>query len=441
MRLEGKSLRGDFFRFIIPAMIAQIVFSLYSMVDGIFVSYGVGEVALAAINISMPFLMFLFAIALVFAVGSSTIIAVLIGEGKENDANKMYTQNLITVAVISVIFSLIVVLFNDEIALFLGATDSTIEYVKDYITTISIFSVFFIISYTFEILIQTDGFPTLATLFVISGVVSNCILDYVFVILLDKGVFGAAFATGLSQVIVISLFATHFLSKRTHMKFVKFTFDRSLFIRSVRNGMAAGITELSPGIVIFLFNHSIIKYLGEDALISYTIIAYVSSVVMYGITGVAQGIQPLVSYHYGGGRIEKCKKLFVYAMKFSCIFSIVAFILTKLFAGNVVNVFISNNLTELKMYSVYALGIYTLSYFVVWMNIVIGGYLTAIERAKSSMAISIGRGLIFVSISLIILTAVVGGSGIWISAIVSEGMCLVLSFILLREANNQIIYR
>ncbi|MEG2522264.1 MAG: MATE family efflux transporter [Anaerovoracaceae bacterium] len=162
---------------------------------------------------------------------------------------------------------------------------------------------------------------------------------------------------------------------------------------------------------------------------------------MYGITGVAQGIQPLVSYHYGGGRIEKCKKLFVYAMKFSCIFSIVAFILTKLFAGNVVNVFISNNLTELKMYSVYALGIYTLSYFVVWMNIVIGGYLTAIERAKSSMAISIGRGLIFVSISLIILTAVVGGSGIWISAIVSEGMCLVLSFILLREANNQIIYR
>ncbi|MEG0292432.1 MAG: MATE family efflux transporter [Anaerovoracaceae bacterium] len=439
MRLEGKSLKTDFFKFIIPAMIAQIVFSLYSMVDGMFVAYGVGETALAAINISMPFLMSLFAVALIFAVGSSTVIAMFIGEGKKEKANEMYTQNIVTIVIISVIISLLVVLFNDEIAIFLGATDSTIGYVKDYITTISIFAVFFIVSYTFEILIQTDGFPSLATIFVISGVVMNCILDYIFVIVLEEGVLGAAIATGLSQVVVILLFSIHFFGKRTNMKLVRFKFDVNLLKRTARNGMAAGITELSPGIVIFLFNHAIITYIGEDALVSYTIIAYASSIVMYAITGVAQGIQPLVSYHYGGGRVEKCKKLFKYALRFSFVVAVVSFALTKIFAESVVGIFISSDLIELREYSIYALGIFTISYFILWINIVVGGYLTALERAKSSMMISLCRGLVFVGISLFILTKVFGGSGIWIAAATSEAMCLILSLALLKKANKQII--
>ncbi|MEG0292433.1 MAG: MATE family efflux transporter [Anaerovoracaceae bacterium] len=432
MRLEGKSLKSDFLKFIVPSMIAQIVYSLYSMVDGMFVAKGVNETALAAINISMPFLMFLFSIALVFSVGSSTIIAIFIGEGKTKKANEMYTQNIITIIVLSLIITGIVVAFNDQIALFLGATEGTIGYVKTYITTISIFAAFFVCSYSFEVLIKTDGFPALATVFVISGVVMNCILDYIFVILLNKGVFGAAFATGISQIIVIALYVSHFASKRTHMNLCKFTFDKGALLRTLKIGMASGITEFSPGIVIFLFNHAILTYIGEDAIVSYTIIAYASSIVMYAITGVAQGIQPLVSYHYGGGRYESCKKLLRYALIFSVGVSIVAFALTKIFAEPVVSIFISSDLTSLREYSVYALGIFIISYSVMWVNIVVGGYLTAIERAKSSIVISLGRGLIFVAISLFVLTKIMGGDGIWWAAFATEAMCLFVSIILLK---------
>lgn len=432
MRLEGKTLRSDFFRFIIPSMIAQVVYSLYSMVDGMFVAKGVNETALAAVNISMPFLMFLFAIALIFSVGSSTIIAMLIGEEKHEEANKMYTQNMVSIVILSLVITLIVVLFNDQIAMFLGATENTIEYVKSYITTISVFAVFFVCSYSFEVLIKTDGFPVLATVFVISGVLMNCLLDYVFVIVLQKGVFGAAFATGLSQIIVIGLYLTHFASKRTHMKLTPFKFKKESLYRTIKIGMASGITEFSPGIVIFLFNHAILTYIGEDALVSYTIIAYASSIVMYAVTGVAQGIQPLVSYHYGGGRIESCKKLLKYALGFSFIVSVVSFVFTKLFAAQIVGVFISENLMDLREYSVYALGIFIISYFVLWINIVIGGYLTAIERAKSSVLISLCRGLLFVVISLFVLTRLLGGDGIWWASVSTEVLCLVVSIALIK---------
>ncbi|MEG0918296.1 MAG: MATE family efflux transporter [Anaerovoracaceae bacterium] len=437
MTLEGKSLKHDFFKFIIPSMIAQIVYSLYSMVDGLFVSIGVNETALAAINISMPFLMFLFAIALIFSVGSSTIIAMKLGEGNREEANKMYSQNLVSIVLVGLCLSVIVILFNDQIALFLGATESTMEYVKTYITTIAAFAVFFIASYSFEVLIKTDGYPTKATIIVSMGVVLNCILDYIFVIALHKGVFGAAIATGISQVIVIGLYLHHFLGSKTKMKVIPFKFSRGNLSRTIRIGLASGITELSPGIVIFLFNHSILKYIGEDGIVSYTIIAYISSILVYAITGVAQGIQPLVSYHYGANRIESCKKLLRYALVFSLVVSFATFGIVKIADEFIVGLFISEELVDLRNYSIYALGIFALSYFVLWFNVVVCGYLTAIEKVKSSIAISLGRGLVFVALSLNILTLVIGGDGIWWSALTTETLCLFLSIILLKRTNHQ----
>ena len=437
MTLQGKSLKHDFLKFIIPSMIAQIVYSLYSMVDGLFVSMGVNETALAAINISMPFLMFLFAIALILSVGSSTIIAMRLGEGDRQEANKVYSQNIASVIIIGLMITIIVVLFNDQIAMFLGATENTIGYVKTYITTIAIFAVFFIASYSFEVLIKTDGFPTKATMVVSMGVILNCILDYIFVIVLHKGVFGAAFATGISQVIVIGLYLHHFIGPKTKMKVIPFKFSRNSLTRTIRIGMASGITELSPGIVIFLFNHSILKYIGEDGLVSYTIIAYVSSILVYAITGVAQGIQPLVSYHFGANRIESCKKLLKYALVFSLGVSLITFGIVKIADEFIVGLFISEELNDLRNYSIYALGIFALSYFVLWFNVVACGYLTAIEKVKSSIAISLGRGLVFVALSLNLLTLIIGGDGIWWSALVAETLCLILSVILLRRANLQ----
>ena len=133
MKLEGKSLKSDFLRFIIPSIIAQWVFSLYTMVDGIFVARGVSEVALTAVNISMPFTTGLFSVSILFAVGNSTIVAIFLGQGEKQKANEVFTQNVVLLCILSVLITILVMIFLDPFARFLGATDHILPYARTYI--------------------------------------------------------------------------------------------------------------------------------------------------------------------------------------------------------------------------------------------------------------------------------------------------------------------
>ena len=212
MKLEGKSLKRDFFKFIMPSVVSQWVFALYTMVDGMFVARGVSETALAAVNISSPFVTAMFAMSLMFAVGTSTIVALLFGEKKIQEAREVFSQNMIVLSILSLILTALVLLNLESLARFLGATEHTLPYVKGYIGTIAPFAICFILSYTFEILISTDGYPAMATMIVSVGVVLNCILDYLLVMVLHRGVEGAAFATAFSQAVVIIFYLKHFLN-------------------------------------------------------------------------------------------------------------------------------------------------------------------------------------------------------------------------------------
>ena len=430
MKLEGKSLKHDFFRFIIPSLIAQWVFALYTMIDGLFVARGVSELALSGVNIAMPFVTFLFSVALMFAVGSSTVIAILLGEKEEQKAKEVFTQNLVTIILVSLLITAAVLWKSDEIATFLGATELTAKYVRTYITTIACFSIFFICSYSLEVLIKTDGYPMKATVIVTAGAVLNCILDYVFVFILHKGVWGAAFATGMSQLIVVILYLTHFCSKKTHMKPVRFTFSLSLAWRTVKIGLSSGITEFSAGIVIFLFNHAILTYLNEEFIVSYTIVTYVSTIIVMSMAGIAQGIQPLVSYYYGRRMPRKYHLLLKYALCFGLVFSIAAFLISGIIAEPLVNLFISPKLSDLRSASVGVFRTVSYSFLLCGVNIIVGGFFTAIEYPKSAMAISLGRGFLFVAFSLRLLTALFKGNGIWWAAVLAEGLCLTLTLAL-----------
>ena len=157
MKLEGKSLKRDFLRFIIPSIIAQWVFTLYTMIDGIFVARGVSETALTAVNISMPFTMALFSISILFAIGTSTVVAILLGQGEKKKANEVFTQNILLLSLLSIIITVVVYIWLEPLSRFLGATDNILPYTMEYIGTLAPFSIAFILSYSFETLIKTDG--------------------------------------------------------------------------------------------------------------------------------------------------------------------------------------------------------------------------------------------------------------------------------------------
>lgn len=427
MKLEGKSLKSDFLRFIIPSIIAQWVFSLYTMVDGIFVARGVSEVALTAVNISMPFTTGLFSVSILFAVGNSTIVAIFLGQGEKQKANEVFTQNVVLLCILSVLITILVMIFLDPFARFLGATDHILPYARTYIGTIAPFSVVYILSYSFETLIKTDGYPKLATIYVTSGAVLNCILDYILVMVLHKGVWGAAFATGISQAAVIFLYLWHFLGSKGTIRFSKFHLMPSEIGRQIRNGMSSGITEFSSGIIIFFFNQAILKYIGEYALVSYTIISYVNTIVVMSMAGIAQGTQPLISYYYGKNESEKYKKLLKYGMVAAAAGSVVAVLICYVGGESIVGLFLKESEASLSIYSVRVLRIFILSFLLAGLNVVLGGYFTSVEKAGFATMISLTRSLIALVISLVFLTAVFGGEAIWWAPLIAESCCLALS--------------
>ena len=427
MKLEGKSLKSDFLRFIIPSIIAQWVFSLYTMVDGIFVARGVSEVALTAVNISMPFTTGLFSVSILFAVGNSTIVAIFLGQGEKQKANEVFTQNVVLLCILSVLITILVMIFLDPFARFLGATDHILPYARTYIGTIAPFSVVYILSYSFETLIKTDGYPKLATIYVTSGALLNCILDYILVMVLHKGVWGAAFATGISQAAVILLYLWHFLGSKGTIRFSKFHLMPSEIGRQIRNGMSSGITEFSSGIIIFFFNQAILKYIGEYALVSYTIISYVNTIVVMSMAGIAQGTQPLISYYYGKNEPEKYKKLLKYGMVAAAAGSVTAVLICYVGAERIVGLFLKASEASLSIYSVRVLRLFILSFLLAGFHVVLGGYFTSVEKAGFATMISLTRSLVALVISLVFLTAVFGGEAIWWAPLIAESCCLVLS--------------
>lgn len=427
MKLEGKSLKHDFFKFILPAVASQWVFALYTMVDGMFVARGVSETALAAVNIASPFVTGMFALSLTFAVGTSTMVALLFGQNKTQEAREVFSQNMAVLTTLSLLITAGALGGLTGFGKFLGATEVTLPYVKEYIATIAPFAVYFILSYSFEILISTDGYPALATVIVSLGVVLNCILDYLFVMVLHKGVFGAAFATGVSQTVVIVFYLKHFLGKKGTIKFCRHPFRPALILREIRNGFPSGITELSAGIITFVFNQAIIKYLNEDAIVSYSIIAYVNAIVVMSMVGVAQGCQPLISYYYGKGEKDKCRRLLKYELCTVAAASVFAAGVCYFLADRIVGIFISEELTVLRRYSAEVFRVFILSFLLTGYNVAAAGYFTAIEKSGTAVTISLGRGLVILVISMVILTALFGGKGIWWAAALSEAMCLMMS--------------
>lgn len=431
MRLEGTSLKKDFMRFIVPSVAAQWVFTLYTMVDGIFVARGVSETALTAVNIAMPYTMALFSVSILFAVGTSTVTAILLGEKNGKRANEVFTQNIVLLAIFSVIITILVMLNLEQTALFLGATELNKVYVLEYLKWLAPFSAAFILSYSFEMLIKTDGFPKRATLIVTTGALLNVALDYLMVIRMHMGVGGAAFATGISNTAVIILYLFHFCGKSGVIKFCKFKLDLSLVVREFINGLSSGITEMSAGFIIFLFNQAIIRLLNDDALVSYTIISYVNSLGVMAMVGIAQGYQPLISYYYGQKRMEQCQKLKKYGIAAAAVLSAVYTAVCLIFAKGIVSLFVSEDMYALMDDSIRVLRIFSLSFLLAGYNVVIGGYFIAVEQSFAATGISLSRSIISVTACLLILTALFGGAGIWWTPLMSEAVTLIFTALML----------
>lgn len=422
-------MKKKFFNYVIPSVVAMWVFSIYTMVDGIFVAQGVGPDALAAVNIAIPFVNVFFALSLLFATGTSTVTAILLGQNKKEKARSVFTQTVIILCVISFIIGVITFFNLDSLADFLGASPLTKDYVVNYLRIIIPFNGFFMIAYLMEVMVKTDGFPKLATFGVICSALTNVILDWIFVLIFGWGIEGAAAATAISQIAGVVFFMIHFLKKPGALYFQKFKWDFSVYKRILPIGFSDFITDFSLGSVIFFFNITILRVIGPEAQAAYSVIAYIGTIVVTSATGISQGMQPLVSFHYGRNEPEIYHRFLKMGFITAIVTSIGAYLIANIFTSQLVGIFI-NATTDPEIFtqSVAALKLYSFAFLGVGLNVVVAGYFAAIAKARKAIIISLSRGLVMIFIALLILPNLLGATGIWLASTASEVATLILAF-------------
>lgn len=264
------NLKRQFFKFVIPSIIAMWVFSIYTIVDGFFVANFAGELELSAVTIVIPYVNFLFAIAIITGVGSQTIIGIELGRGNRDESNRVFTFIILFILAFSATLAIIAIIFMDKIILFLGADSSLFNLSHEYLSVIVFFSPFYIIAYAFEVLVKVDGFPRTAIVGAVSACVTNIILDYILIDKFQMGVRGAALATGIAQFLSCVIFFIHFRSAKGYLRFVKIKMSGKEILKYLKTTVIYGfgefISELNSATFVFIFNLFIIKYISPEFL-------------------------------------------------------------------------------------------------------------------------------------------------------------------------------
>lgn len=427
-----KSIVKTIFKYALPNVISMWVFTLYTMVDGIFISKYVGELALAGVNLSFPLINLIFSIAIMIGVGSSTIISIKFGENKYDEGNKFLSLASIINFTVGLFISFFIILNLEKVINILGASvnDAVFIYVKEYLSSIILFSVFYMSGYAFEIFIKVDGKPNYPLFCVIIGGIINIFLDFFFVVIFSWGVRGAAIATGISQITTCSLLFFYIKFKAKYIKFKKFDF--SIFKKSFsifKIGLSEFITEISTGLLILIYNLIILDKLGIFSVSIFGAISYITSFVVMTMIGFSQGIQPIISYTLGKKNYKNLKIILKFSLNFLIFLGFIAYILINFFSLNIAQLFF-RDLHSIKHFKK-VLNIYSLFYLILGINLFISSYFTAIKKVFYSALITFPRGILFNLFFLIILPNKLGENGIWLSAFFSEFSTLVISSFLL----------
>ena len=429
------SINKKFFSYIIPSLSAMIIFSLYSMVDGFFVSKYVGVEALSAVNLSMPFINIVFALGIIAAVGSQTMCGVFIGRKNYMKANKIFSFNIKTVTISSIILTVLFYFNMDTIARLLGATEDLGPLVIEYLGHIVYFVPFLMISYNFEVLVKVDGFPRLAVATVITCGLSNVILDYVFVGLMGHGLAGAAVATGFSQVISTVVYLIHFTVGKSNLEFVevKFSFDTLKSIFSL--GVGDFVSEVGIAMIVLFYNIFIIKYLGEKSIATFSVISYVNNLALTCFAGITQGTQPLLSYYYGKKDYDSLKKLFRLATAAIFVTGVVFLAASQLFPERIFRIFLDVD-KETLSYSVESLRKFSISFMITGFNVLIAAVCVSFLKPKYSVTINILRSFVTIYLALFVLT-MLEPTLIWFASALSEGVTLIFAYYFYRRLSRE----
>ncbi|MEF9954012.1 MAG: MATE family efflux transporter [Clostridium sp.] len=422
--LDGK-ISKLYLKYLLPSIGATLVTSIYILADTIMIGRGVGATGIAALNIVLPIFNLFFGTGVLFGVGGGVLFSVYKGRGDEKSAKEYFTAAMVLAAVFSVLYMVIFRVFFEPITRAMGSNDTMRHQVYSYGIIFVTGAPAFIFSSCLQAFVRNDKAPKLSMAAVISGGVINVILDYIFIFPMGMGMAGASLATVISSYITVLILLTHFLNPDNTLKLTKHLRVRA-FGKVIINGLSSFLLELTGGIVILMFNHQLLAYVGDLGVVVYAIVSNSALIVASISNGIAQAVQPILAVNFGAGRMERVEQTRKLGL------------MTTLFAGVLftgiglikplwlIYAFVAPT-EEIIHLGTTAIRIYFLSFLAAGANMLLGTYFQSVLRPMNAFLISLLRGLVFNGIFVMLLPMILGVNGIWITIVITEFLTLIIA--------------
>lgn len=394
-------------------VLGMIGLSCYILADTYFVSKGLGANGLTALNLAIPIYSFIHGSGLMFGMGGATKYSILKSQNEINDSNRVFTNTVLLALGFAVIYFVIGLFFSDSITRMLGADETVFQMSKTYLQVILLFAPMFMLNNVLLCFVRNDGAPWLSMIAMIGGSLSNIVLDYIFIFPFKMGILGAVLATGFAPIISMLILSSFFFKKKNCFHLTKNTNSGRLISSIISSGLPSLITEISSGIVMIVFNKIILWLQGNIGVAAYGVIANLSLVVVAIYTGIAQGIQPIISSNHGAGNRSNVQAILRYALIVMLAISGIVYSCVFFGASQIVGIFNNEQNTLLQTIAITGLKIYFTSCVFVGFNIVISVYFTSTEYAYPAHIISILRGFIIIIPMAFLLSEVSGMIGVW----------------------------
>lgn len=426
--------------YVFPAIIGQVAFSLFTIIDGIFVGQGVGENALGAINIINPFIMIVNALYVLISIGGSAVVAVRYGRNDKDGANHAFMHSFVLMIFLAVMLTVVGTVFATLVGYLLGANEVYIGYVKDYLFWYSVFIVPSALALLFQFFCRNDGSPNLVMIAMVLSSVLNIFLDWLFVFPMQKGIAGAAIATGISQTVSFLIMLTHFLFRKGELHICKFKLEGELVRKIFIRGMPETLSQFAMPVATLWMNLVLIERLGELAINAFSVIVYIASFAYAIFVGVSEGAQPLFGQAYG----EKNDSDLHFYFRMSLLIGAVgsgSIYIVMIFTGRSISKLFVSDPTTID-YIVQVMPAYAIGFIVISLTTLCSTYLYSTKRTTQAVILNTLRSFVFTTAIIMILPQAFGIGIIWYTFAIYEALSLALGVALIKYSErNGIVYR
>lgn len=405
----------------------MIFTSIYSVVDGFFVSNYVGKTAFAALNFVFPFIMILGGTGFMIGTGGSALVAKILGEGDAERANRTFTMMIWVTIILGAVLTALGLVFVRPIAALLGAAESMLDDCVLYGSIVIAFTVTFMLQNLFQSFLVTAEKPKFGLVVTIAAGVTNIILDAVFIAGFKWGLAGAAAATGIGQFVGGGIPFVYFLRKNDSLlRITKTKLEIKPILAACSNGSSEFMSNIASSLIGLLYNYQLLRLLGEDGVSAYGVIMYVQFVFVAISIGYTIGSAAIVSYNYGADNKAELQNILKKSIIFAAVTGVCLAGLAQALASPFAKIFVGYD-GELFGLTVHAFRLFSFTFLLSGFNIFASGFFTALNNGLISAIISFLRTLVFQAAAVIILPQIIGVDGIWWAGAVAEVFAFALS--------------